>query len=199
MSKKLNEKILQNLKESVSVVENLQNDKVLKKIADASALIIKTIKNNNKLIFAGDGGSAAHSQHISAEYVSKYLKVRKPYPAISLTTDTSALTSISNDFGYEYIFEKQLIALAKPGDVFCCYSTSGKSENIIKAAKWAKKNKLFIISYTNYDTKNILSKLSNISFNIQSKSTPNIQEAHLVIDHLLCEIVESNLLKIKLK
>lgn len=191
----MNKKISDNLKKSISVIEKLQNIQDFKKIIKASTIITRTIKKKNKIIFAGNGGSAAHCQHISAEYVSKYLKVRKPYPAISLTTDTSALTSISNDFGYKYIFEKQLSALANPGDVFCCYSTSGKSENILRAAKWAKKNKLFIISYTNYDNKNTLSKLSNISFNIQSKSTPNIQEAHLVIDHLICELVENNLSK----
>ena len=123
-----------NIIQSIQNLESLKLPRYKKIIFDIFKICLGAIKNQNKIIFCGNGGSAADSQHLSAELVSKFLKIRKPLPAIALTTNTSTLTSISNDFGYEHIFSKQISALGKKGDVLIAISTSGKSKNVIETA-----------------------------------------------------------------
>ncbi|TSC88399.1 MAG: D-sedoheptulose 7-phosphate isomerase [Microgenomates group bacterium Gr01-1014_16] len=160
-------------------------------ISQAAKLITQTFKSGGKLLICGNGGSAAQSQHFAAELVGRYQKERKAMPAIALTTDTSALTAIANDYGFDKVFSRQVEAVAKQGDVLFCISTSGNSPNILAAAKAAKSLQVKTISLTGNGGK--LKNLCNINLIIPSNKTPLIQEVHLVIIHTLCELIESSL------
>lgn len=141
--------IINNFTESIKVKQNIIADALLiKAITEAVNLILLAYKNNNKLLIAGNGGSASDSQHMAAELVGRFLKNRKALAAIALTTDTSIITSVANDFSFEEIFSKQLEANGKTGDVFLAISTSGNSKNIIKAVEYAKQNGIFTIALT---------------------------------------------------
>ncbi len=177
-----------NIIQSIQNLESLKLPRYKKIIFDIFKICLGAIKNQNKIIFCGNGGSAADSQHLSAELVSKFLKIRKPLPAIALTTNTSTLTSISNDFGYEHIFSKQISALGKKGDVLIAISTSGKSKNVIEALKVAKKKGIFTILFTG---ENIKKKQNcNLVFNAPAKRVDRIQEIHILVGHILCELIE---------
>jgi D-sedoheptulose 7-phosphate isomerase len=152
-------------------------------------MIIETIENENKIIIFGNGGSAADAQHMSAEFVGRYLIERESLPAIAITTDTSALTGIGNDYGFEQIFARQCEALVDNGDLIIAISTSGKSPNIIEGIKTCKKKKAKIIVLTGKNG-NRLRRFSDIILQVPSKETPRIQEAHRTIIHIICEIVE---------
>ena len=158
-------------------------------ILKSTQLITRTFKSGGKLLICGNGGSAAQSQHFAAELVGRYLKERQAMPAIALTTDTSALTAISNDYGFSHVISRQLQALAKPGDVLFCISTSGNSSNVLKAAKLAKTLKLKTISLTGNSGK--LKNICDINLSVPSSVTPLIQEVHLVIIHTICDLIES--------
>ncbi len=190
----MKKKIIFSINESIKAFQLLKNEKLLLQIEKVINKITKCLKNNGKIIFCGNGGSAAHAQHFAAEYVSKFEKIRKPFSAISLTTDTSIITSISNDFDYKYIFSKQIEALGLKNDILLCYSTSGNSQNTIEAAKLAKKKGIFVISNTGNKT-NKLSKCSDINIKSPSSRTSTIQECQLLIDHIICRAVEIKLSK----
>jgi|TARA_B110000483_G_scaffold159996_1_gene189788 D-sedoheptulose 7-phosphate isomerase len=187
----------------ISHIENELNghNKVLKKTTDtlipvilqAAELIIETLEAGGKLLILGNGGSAADAQHMAAEFTGRYLKNRQAFRAIALTTDTSALTAIGNDFGYEYIFSRQVEALANPGDVVLGISTSGKSLNVIKAFDVAKKYGCKIIALTGQDGSQIL-EYTDVLINIPDNHTPRIQEMHILVIHILCGIVEDQIL-----
>ena len=138
----------------------------------------------------GNGGSAADAQHMAAELVGKYLKIRKPISALSLTVDTSILTSLSNDLDFEKIFERQIDAIKKPNDIIFAITTSGKSKNIIKAIKFAKKSKLKIICLTSVIAPNSLEKICDLVIRVPEKRVDRIQELHIFIEHLICEQLE---------
>ncbi len=139
----MKKKIITDLNKTLIEINLLNDEKIINQINLIIKKITKSLKKNGKIILCGNGGSAAHAQHFSAEYVSKFEKIRKPLSAISLTTDTSIITSVSNDFNYKYIFSKQIEALGRKEDILLCYSTSGNSQNIIEAAKSAKKKRYF--------------------------------------------------------
>lgn len=167
--------------------ESCEND-----IIKASNAIIKALENNNKIMFCGNGGSAADSQHLSAELIGRYKKNRKPLSSISLTTDTSALTAISNDFSFNDIFSRQVEALGNKGDVLYAISTSGNSENIIKAIHQATENGLITIGLTGKNN----GKIENICdciIRVPATSPDRIQEMHIAIGHIICEIIEDTL------
>tara|TARA_X000000368_G_C23030138_1_gene712134 strand:- start:1450 stop:2022 length:573 start_codon:yes stop_codon:yes gene_type:complete len=155
----------------------------------AANIIIKALKNKNKIIFCGNGGSASDSQHLSAELMGRYKLDRKPLPAISLTVDTSAITAIGNDYGFEHIFSRQLEGIGNKGDVLYATSTSGKSKNIIKAIEAARKLDIEVILITGISQTKI-SELSNITIHAPSNQTNYIQEMHIAIGQLICGIVE---------
>ncbi len=166
------------------------NSKILsEKIDNAISLIISSLQNGNKILIFGNGGSAADAQHMAAEFVSRYLIERKSIPAIALTTDTSILTSISNDYSFDKIFSRQCESLVNQGDIVIAISTSGKSKNVILGIEEAKKHGAQIISLTGYDG-GILNEKSDICLEIPSRETPRIQEGHRIIIHIICEIVE---------
>ena len=151
--------------------------------------IKKTLKNKKTIFFAGNGGSAADCEHLAGELVGRYKKNRKPYKAISLTTDTSVITCIANDFGYEKIFERQLQGIGQKGDLLIAFSTSGNSKNITNVLKMAKKLKIKSISLLGKDGGKC-KKLSDYNYVVPSKSTANIQEVHHLIGHIFCSLVD---------
>ncbi len=157
-----------------------------------SNLIISSVKSGKKLIVFGNGGSAADSQHIVAELVGRFKKERRPIAAISLTTNTSTITALSNDYGYGSSFKRQLEALGSSGDVALGISTSGNSENIYEALKSAMKLGLKVVTMTGLGGGRI-SKLADIALKVPSENTPRIQELHITAGHIICELVEEGL------
>lgn len=168
--------------------------KLSQKIAKAVRLTIRTYKNGNKVLLCGNGGSAADCQHIAAELVGRFKKDRKALPAIALTTDTSVLTSISNDYGYDFLFVRQIEAWGKRGDILFALSTSGNSANIIRATKFAKKLGLFTIGLLGGNGGK-LNKIVDLSIIVPAKSSDRIQEAHIAIGHIICDLTEQKLFK----
>ena len=168
-------------------------DTLSDKIADAAKTIIEAYKNNKKVIIFGNGGSAADAQHMAAELAGKYLKVRKSLPAIALSTNTSSVTAIGNDFGYDQVFEKPVEGLAQAGDVVIGISTSGKSKNVIKGIEKAKSQGAKTIALSGGSGKEALDKAAELAITVPGNSTPRIQEAHITIIHIICEIVEEEL------
>ena len=167
-----------------------------KEVIKAVNIIEKSLKSSGKILIFGNGGSAADAQHIAAEFVNRYLKERNALPAIALTTDTSILTSIGNDSSFENIFSRQIEALGKKGDVAWGLSTSGRSKNIVKALSIAKSIGLKTIGFTGSDGGEI-KKLVDCNINVPSMSTPRIQELHITIGHIICELIEDIFSNIK--
>lgn len=184
---KIIESALNGHKKSLQILE--QN---LDKLKDISDLFIYCLKNNGKLMFIGNGGSAADAQHLAAEFSGRFKKDRGPLAGLALTTNTSALTAIGNDFGFEEIFSRQLEALAKEGDVLVVLSTSGNSKNIIAAAEKAKTLGIKIVGFLGNDGGK-LKDLVNLALIITSADTPSIQEIHILAGHIVCGITEAEL------
>ena len=185
--------------ESVSVKEQiLQSESISRKIAEAAELLTNAYKNGFKAIFAGNGGSAADSQHLAGELVSKFYYDRPGLPAIALTVDSSIMTAIGNDYGFDYLFKRQLESNAVIGDVFIGITTSGNSSNIIEALRYCKEKGIKSICFNGKDGGKIEKEnLADINIIIPSTSTPRIQESHLVIGHILCAIIEMEMFPCK--
>jgi len=154
--------------------------------------VIKTLKKGNKIILFGNGGSASDAQHIAAELIVKYKKKRKSIPAISLSTDTSTLTAIGNDFSFNDIFSRQLESIGKPGDIAIGITTSGKSKNVINALKLAKKKKItsVILTKKKYPNKKQIEKVSDLILGVPADETARIQELHILVGHLMCAVID---------
>lgn len=181
------------IQKSVSVKNKiLENIDLLDSIKKASKICIECLKNDKKIILAGNGGSAADAQHIAGELVSKFYFDRPGLNAIALTTDTSILTAIGNDYGYEKLFERQIQANATKNDVFIAISTSGNSKNIILALEECKRKAIKTIGLTG-EKESKIDKLCDIVIKVPSISTPNIQEAHIMIGHIICAIIEEEI------
>ena len=190
---KLN-KIEKIIEDSINLKKITYDDKALLDLIELSAdSIIDAIKKDRKILIAGNGGSAADSQHMAAEFVSKFYHDRNAMPAIALTTDTSILTSISNDYDYSNIFARQIEAIGREGDIFIPITTSGNSENLIKAAQISSKMGIKVIGLTG-NNGGKLRQFCNILLNIKDTDTPRIQECHLMIEHIICELVEKELM-----
>lgn len=159
-------------------------------IALASQICIETLRNGNKILICGNGGSASDAQHISAELTGRYKTQRKGLSAIALTTDTSALTAIGNDFGFEQIFSRQVEALANIGDLLIGISTSGNSQNIINALKVAKEMECKVLGFSGRDG-GLMNEICNINVIVPSSDTPRIQEMHILIAHILCQAIDN--------
>lgn len=156
-------------------------------------MIAEAFKHDKKIIIFGNGGSAADSQHMASELVSRLKYERKPLPAISLTTDTSIITSISNDYDFNEIYSRQILALGKQGDICFAISTSGKSKNILKAVEQAKKIGMVTICLTG-ENGELFSNMCDYSLVVPSKDTQRIQETHITVIHVICELVEQQIL-----
>ncbi len=165
------------------------NKNIVEAILKITFEIKKTYKRKGTLFLAGNGGSAADCEHIAGELVGRYQKNRKPYKAVSLTTDTSVITCIANDFGYDKIFQRQIEGNGKKGDLLIVMSTSGKSKNIINVLKAAKKMHIKTLALLGKNGGQCL-KLANYSYVVPSNNTANIQEAHHLIGHIFCSLLE---------
>ena len=174
-------------KEHIKIANLLEN--LTDNVASSAQLCIDCIRNGGKILLFGNGGSAADAQHIAAELVGKYQSDRKGLPAIALTTDTSSLTSIGNDFGFRHVFNRQVEAIANSGDVAIGISTSGKSENVISALKLASKLNCKTIGFSGQNGGE-MNKICNINIAIPSGNTPRIQEMHIIIGHTLCYLID---------
>lgn len=157
-------------------------------IARAAQLCTEALKNGNKILLCGNGGSAAQAQHIAAELVGRFKKERNPLPAIALTADTSILTAIGNDYGYETVFSRQVAAIGKEGDVLIAITTSGRSKNVLNAIANAEIIDMAVICLTGHGT--TTQSKCDIVIGVDSTDTARIQEAHLVIGHVLCRVIE---------
>ncbi len=184
----MKEKILKAFEESISVKQKFIKEN-LDTVIDVSKLLSGMFNKGNKLILFGNGGSAADASHIAAEFVNRFMKERPGLPAIALNTDTAIITSIANDYDFSDIFARQIKALAQEGDVIIAISTSGNSPNILKAVDVAKKKKLKIIAFTGAKGDKLAAK-SDYVFAVPSGSTPRIQETHITLGHVLCQMVE---------
>tara|TARA_Y100001936_G_C15913599_1_gene579986 strand:- start:328 stop:921 length:594 start_codon:yes stop_codon:yes gene_type:complete len=166
---------------------------LIDEIVKVTEVCIETLNNGGKIIFCGNGGSASDSQHLAAELVGRFMKNRKPIPAISINTDTSVLTSISNDFGYNYVFSKQIEALGNEKDTLFLLTTSGKSKNIIEAGNKAKEIGLSVISMSGNNIQE-LKEFSTIIISIPSNVPGIVQQAHITIGQLICMNIEDSLI-----
>ena len=161
-------------------------------LLDTVEMTLKSFQNGGKLILCGNGGSAADAQHLAAEFVNRFLIDRRPLPALALTTDTSILTSVGNDFSYDDIFAKQLQALGKPEDILLGISTSGNSGNVIKAIEVAKEIGMTTVALTGGKGGKI-APLVDILLNVPVTHTPHIQECHIWIEHMLCQLIDERM------
>lgn len=177
---------------SIKVKKDLKSDlSLMTNISDSADMIIEAYSHNKKVLLAGNGGSAGDAQHIAAELVSRFFYDRPGLPAIALTTDTSMITAISNDYGYKNVFSRQVQAQGTKGDVFIGISTSGNSENVINAVIEAKNKGIKTIALCGVDGE--LPHLADIALMAPSSSTPFIQECHICIGHIICAIVEEKI------
>lgn len=158
-------------------------------IVDAAQMMIHSLKQGHKLMICGNGGSAADAQHLAAEFVGRFIRERSPLPAIALTTDTSAMTAIGNDFGFETIFSRQVVGLGKKGDLLLAISTSGNSPNIINAIESARAIGCPTIALTG-QSGGQMKGLVDLCLAVPSGETPRIQEMHILIGHILCDLVD---------
>ena len=170
----------------VFVAENLDG------IVSVIEAITAALKAGNKILLFGNGGSAADAQHLAAEFVNRFVIERPPLPAIALSTDTSVITSIANDYDFSEIFSKQIRAIGQTGDVAWGISTSGASPNIIKAIEAAKKIGMITVGMTGKDGGEI-AKMVDYSLNVSSNSTPRVQEVHITVGHVICEMIDYKL------
>ena len=161
-------------------------------ILEGAELIISCLRGGGKLLFFGNGGSAADAQHLAAEFVGRFIRERAGLPAIALTTDSSILTAVGNDYGFEQVFARQVEALGQAGDVAVAISTSGNSPNVLAGVREARKRKLKTIGLTGKDG-GALAHQADVAITIASTSTARIQECHIAIGHLFCELVDENL------
>ncbi len=189
MTDLIKKRISENIAQNQSILED---NKLLEYLGKGAKVIIESYRKNGKTFFCGNGGSAADSQHLAAELVSRFYIEREALAAEALSVNTSILTAISNDYTYDSIFSRQIEANGKKGDVLVGLSTSGKSVNVVNAMNSAKKIGLFTIGFTG-EKEGPISEICDICIKAPSNDTPRIQEAHILLGHILCELVESGI------
>lgn len=187
----MKDKIIDYFNKSIRVKNDFLKNH-FEKIEQASDKLVSTFQKGNKVLIFGNGGSAADSQHFAAELVGRFRKDRQAFPVLALTTNTSTLTAVANDYSFEDVFVKQLEAFLKPGDVVIAISTSGHSKNVVKAAKFSKERQGFVISFTGGDGGE-LAKISDLVFIVPADETSIIQEVHIILIHLLCLLIEEEI------
>ena len=185
--------IRRNISDSITVKQELlQNDAIMVDITKVADLIVEAFNNGNKLLFCGNGGSAADAQHLAAEFSGRYYLNRPPLHAEALHTDTSFMTAVSNDFSFDEVYARLIQGIGKQGDILIGMSTSGNSKNVIKSLEEAKKKKIITIGFTGKANGN-MKACCDYLINIPSDDTPRIQECHLMLGHAICELVEKEL------
>ena len=186
----INEYIENQVKKSIDVKQQfLNNTELMNLIKEVSFKIIEAYKNGNKTLIAGNGGSAADAQHIAGEFVSKFYFDRPGLASLALTTDTSIITAIGNDYGYEKLFSRQVQANGVKGDIFIGISTSGNSANIIEALKECKEKGIITVGLTG-ERGGKMAEMCDYCIKVPSNETPRVQEAHILIGHIICAVVE---------
>ncbi len=175
--------------ESLKTKERFFNKKNSALLVEAAGAIVGSFKSGGKLLIVGNGGSAADAQHLAAEFVNRFEIERPPLPALALTTDTSNITSIGNDYSFDQVFSKQVRALGRGKDILLAISTSGESQNVLKAAETARGMGIKVIALTGKGG-GALAQKADMLINVDSKTTARIQEVHITICHILCELVD---------
>ena len=191
--------MIKNIKEIVQAsidtkLQLLQNDELLATIEKVVQIITNSFKNGKKLYLCGNGGSAADAQHIAAEFSGRFYQDRKALPAEALHCNTSYLTSVANDYGFDAVYARMIEGIAQPGDVLIGLSTSGNSANIIKAFEAAKEKNSITIAFTGI-TGGLMKSISDYLIPVPSADTPRIQESHIMVGHIICQLVEENYFK----
>ena len=184
--------IKKRIESHLETIEKIKNEETENKLRLITDRIVESFNKGGKLLIFGNGGSASDAQHIAGEMINRFLIERKALPAIALNVDTSVLTAISNDYSFDEIFEKQIEALAKDVDIAIGISTSGNSENVNRGIEKAKEIGAFTIGFTAKNG-NKLESIADIVLAVPSKSTPRIQEAHILLAHIICEMVEDKM------
>lgn len=178
----------QSLDAHLKVIEALRRElPVMQKIAEK---MTHALLEGRQIFWCGNGGSAADSQHLAAEFVGRFLRERRALPSIALTTNTSIITAIGNDYGYDLVFRRQVEAICRPGDVLVGISTSGNSKNVLEALQAAREMGVFTVAFTGA-TGGAMAKLADASLKIPSGETPRIQEGHILCGHMICDYVEN--------
>lgn len=181
------------LKNSINVKQQIIDDKTLvATIEQVVNLVVKAFQNGNKVLFCGNGGSAADAQHLAAEFSGRFYTDRSPLPSEALHCNTSFLTAVANDYGYEFVYSRMMHAIGKKGDLLFGLSTSGNSANIINAFEACRELGVTTIAMTGASGGNMLA-LADICLNVPSTDTPRIQESHITIGHIICQLVEASL------
>lgn len=189
----MNIRIKQAIEESISLKERILADgNIIESIGRAASLITETYRQGGKVLFCGNGGSAADAQHLAAELSGRFYFDRPPLYAEALHVNTSYLTAVANDYSYDEIFARMLRASARKGDVLVGISTSGNSANVVKAFETAKLNSMTVIAFTG-EGGGKMAEMSDVLLAVPSKDTPRIQESHIMIGHIICELVEKEL------
>ena len=192
-TKMLNDLVLDRIQRSIEVKQALLKDVTFRELVTRAALeIVRSLRAGGKVLFCGNGGSAADAQHLAAEFTGRYLKERRALPALALHANTSSLTAIGNDYGFEFVFARQLEALGKEGDVAVGISTSGNSPNVLRALEAAKSKSIYTVALAG-KTGGKMKQLADCTICIPSDDTPRIQECHILTGHLICEIAEEML------
>ncbi len=185
-----NEKlIVAEIREHQETVAKLYEPALMNAITAAARLVTATISGGKKILIFGNGGSASDAQHIAAEFTGRYVKERRGLPAIALTTDTSALTAISNDYGFSRVFARQVEALSQPGDLVIGISTSGNSENVLRGLEMAKNIHCHTLGFSG-NGGGKMAGLSDVLLNVNCRTTARIQEMHILLGHILCSAVD---------
>ena len=185
-----NETIRASIRTSIAVKTSLlEDDAIVQQLSDVAWKIVYSIRSGGKLVLMGNGGSAADAQHLAAEFTGRYLVDRTPWPALCLSGNSSAVTAIANDYGYDLVFARQLEALGKAGDVAIGISTSGNSENVLRALDVAREKGMVRIGMTGRSGGK-MAKATEQCLRVPSDETPRIQECHILLGHVICELVE---------
>ncbi len=186
--KEVIDKSMREHRKALDIVQARLSDEIER----AAVMLAETLRRGDKILICGNGGSAADAQHIAAELTGRFAMEREALPAIALTTDTSALTAIANDYGFDRVFERQIEALAKRGDVLIGISTSGRSQNIIRALERARHKGCATLGLSGRDG-GVMDELCDLNLTVPLESTARIQEMHIFIGHIICELVEKEL------
>lgn len=185
--------IKEQIQASIDTKQNILNDnKLMETIAEVAKECVALYKNNKKTLLAGNGGSAADAQHFAAELVGRYGFDRPSLPSLALTTDTSNLTAIGNDYGYDKVFSRQLEGMGNEGDLFIGISTSGNSQNVLNAFEVAKSKGIITVALVGRDGGK-MANVADYTLIVPSNDTPRIQESHLLIEHMICDIIEQEI------
>jgi D-sedoheptulose 7-phosphate isomerase len=189
-TKQLNDLVRDRIQRSIELKQALLSDSTFDDlVARAAMQIVRALRAGGKVIFCGNGGSAADAQHLAAEFTGRYLKERRALPALALHANTSALTAIGNDYGFDLVFARQMEALGKEGDVAVGISTSGNSPNVLRALEVAKSKSIYTVALTGASGGK-MKKVADCTICVPSDETPRIQECHILTGHIICEIAE---------